>query len=75
MKTFIYFIFTCLISIGALYGAWSATYPFPLYLVAFGIWAIFIWYFSKRIKKKAERREMEKYFRNYMRHQSRNFKP
>ena len=52
MKTVIYFIFTCLISTGALLGATNGTSTsYALYLVGFGIWGLFIWGVNNRSKK------------------------
>jgi len=67
MRTFIYFIFTCFISTGAFLGALNANYPFPLYVVGFGIWALFIWGQARRNKRKMEKRRMEEEFRAFMR--------
>lgn len=67
MKTFIYFIATCLISTFALFGALSLKNPFPCFAVAFGIWAIFLWGWSRRSKKEAARRLRERIFEEYMR--------
>jgi hypothetical protein len=71
MKATIYFIFTCLISTGALLGALNAKNPFPAFIVAFGIWAVFLWGYSHRNKKRFEKNEMEQSFRNYIRTQHR----
>ena len=67
MKTTLYFILTLLISAGALLGAMNMKNPFPLFAVAFGIWALFIWLYHKRAKKEAARRSREQLFENYMR--------
>jgi len=67
MKTFLYFVFTCLVSTGALLGALNARNPFPAFAVAFGIWALFLWGCSRRSKKEAERRSREQLFEDYMR--------
>jgi hypothetical protein len=56
MKTVIYFIGTCFISTGALLGALNAKNPFPLFLIAFGVWALFLWGYDKRNKKMVRRR-------------------
>ena len=71
MRTAIYLIFTCLISTGALLGALNAKNPFPAFIVAFGIWALFLWGWSRRMKRNAERREMERNFQEFMRYQKR----
>jgi len=71
MKTAIYFIITCFISTGALLGATNAKNPFPLFGIAFGIWALFLWGYNRRSKKEAERRNRERLFEEYMREQLR----
>lgn len=71
MKTFVYLIFTCFISTGALYGALYSKTPFLLYAVGFGIWALFLWGLNRRMKKNSERRDMERHFQDYMRQQVR----
>jgi hypothetical protein len=71
MKTFLYFVFTCFVSTGALLGALNAKNPFPAFAVAFGIWALFLWGYNRRAKKRAEKNEMERMFRDYMRMQYR----
>lgn len=71
MKTAVYFLFTCFISTGALMGALYSRTPFLLYAVGFGIWALFLWGLNNRMKKNAERRDMERHFQNYMRQQVR----
>jgi len=67
MRTIIHFLFTCFISTGAFLAALNARYPLPLYIVGFGIWALFIWRQSKRNKRKMLKRRMEEEFRNFMR--------
>lgn len=67
MKTFIYLIFTCFISTGAFYGALNLTNPFPLYGVAFGVWALFLWGLNRRMKKDAARRFHQRMFDLHMR--------
>ncbi|QEM04963.1 hypothetical protein DIU31_016115 [Mucilaginibacter rubeus] len=67
MKTFVYLIFTCFISTGAFYGALYSKTPLLLYAVGFGIWALFIWGLNRRMKKNAERRDMERHFNEFMR--------
>jgi hypothetical protein len=62
MKTAFYFIGTCLISTGALLGALNATNPFPLFLVAFGIWFLFLRGCNNRVRKANERRDRERFF-------------
>lgn len=60
MKTFVYLAFTCLISTGAFMGALYSKTPMILYAVGFGIWALFLWGISRRMKKNAERRYSER---------------
>jgi hypothetical protein len=67
MKTFIYFIITCFISTGALFGAMHSKNPFPAFGIAFGIWALFLWGYNRRLKKEAARRSREQLFENHMR--------
>ncbi|MGN6639842.1 MAG: hypothetical protein ACTHJ8_13110 [Mucilaginibacter sp.] len=67
MKTFIYLIFTCLISTCAFYGALNLKNPFPCFAVAFGVWALFLWALNRRMKKHAARRFRERLFEDYMR--------
>jgi hypothetical protein len=71
MKTFLCFVFTCLVSTGALLGALNAKNPFPAFAVAFCIWAVFIWGYNRREKKRAEKDRAERMFRDYMRMQYR----
>ena len=72
MKTFIYLIFTCLISTCAFYGALNLKNPFPLFIVALGVWALFLWGLNKRMTKDAARRMRERMFEDYMRSNSPN---
>lgn len=74
MKTVVYLVFTCFISTGAFMAALGSKTPFLLYAVGFGVWGLFLWGCSRRMKKKAERREQEQQFQNFMRNQSRNFR-
>ena len=74
MKTIVYFIFTCFISTGAFFAATNMKNPFPAFIVAFGIWALFFWGWNRRSKKQAERRSREQLFENYMRSNFRNTK-
>jgi hypothetical protein len=69
MKTFVYLIFTCFVSTGAFMGALYSKTPLLLYAVGFGVWALFLWGVSRRMKKNAERRDMEQNFQNFMRYQ------
>nr|WP_294791047.1 hypothetical protein [uncultured Mucilaginibacter sp.] len=71
MKTFVYLIFTCFISTGAFMGALYSPSPWLLYAIGFGIWALFLWGLNRRMKKDAERRDMERNFQDYMRHKLR----
>ena len=67
MKTVIYFILTLFISTGAFLAATNLKNPWPPFIVAFGIWALFFWGWNRRIKKQAERRSREQLFAEYMR--------
>ena len=67
MKTIVYFILTCCISTGAFMAATNMKYPFPAFIVAFGIWGLFFWGWNRRVKKQAERRFRERLFENFMR--------
>ncbi|MBD1385849.1 hypothetical protein IDJ75_11210 [Mucilaginibacter rigui] len=71
MKTTAYFIATCFISTFAFFGALGAKNPFPLFAVAFGIWALFLWGYSRRSKKDAAKRFQERLFNDYMRSKTR----
>ncbi|MGY3212855.1 hypothetical protein [Mucilaginibacter sp. HD30] len=71
MKTFVYLVFTCFISTGAFMGAMYSPRPFLLYAVGFGIWALFLWGLNRRMKKNAERRDMERHFQGDMRYEVR----
>jgi hypothetical protein len=71
MKIFIYFVITCFISTGALLGALNAKNPFLAYTIAFGIWAVFLWGYNRYAKKRSEKNQMERLFRDYMRMQQR----
>ncbi|MFC0513164.1 hypothetical protein ACFFGT_03095 [Mucilaginibacter angelicae] len=72
MKTAFYFIATCFISTFAFFGALSMKNPFPCFGVAFGIWALFLWGYSRRAKKEASRRLNERMFNEYMRSKDRS---
>lgn len=74
MKSVIFFLFTTFISIACLMSALGAAHPVLLYAIGFGVWGLFLWYCSALMKKKAERREMEDQFRNFIRNQNRNFR-
>ncbi|MBT2560142.1 hypothetical protein J7E50_02765 [Pedobacter sp. ISL-68] len=67
MKTVVYFIFTCFISTGAMLGALNMKNPFPLFAIAFGIWALFLWGCDRRAKKAAHKRTMERAFQDFVR--------
>ncbi len=67
MKTFVYLAFTCFISTGAMMGALYSKTPMILYAVGFGVWALFLWGISRRMKKDSERRYHERQFRDFMR--------
>jgi hypothetical protein len=68
MKTFVYLVFPCFISTGCFMAALGSKTPMLLYAVGFGIWALFLWGLNRRMKKQAEKRVMERKFRDFMRH-------
>jgi hypothetical protein len=72
MKTASYFIVTCFISVGSLLVGLHTKNPFPAFIVAFGIWALFLWGYNRRSKKEADKRFRERLFENYMRSKLRN---
>jgi hypothetical protein len=74
MKTIVYFIFTCFISTGCMFGALNAHNPFPFFAVAFGIWGLFLYGCKKRSERKAEQRRRERLLETYMRHMMRHLK-
>jgi hypothetical protein len=74
MKTIVYFIFTCFISTGCMFGALNAPNPFPLFAVAFGIWGLFFYGCHKRGKRKAEQLNRERLFEAFVREQMRHRK-
>jgi len=67
MKTILFFIFTCLVSTGAMLGALHEKNPFPNFAIAFGSWVLFIWSQGKRSRKRSRRQHNEQQFRDYMR--------
>lgn len=72
MKTLVYFILTCFISTGAFFAASNMKEPFPAFAVAFGIWIPFVIYLTRRQRRIAERKSMERMFTNYMRSKFKN---
>ncbi|MGY3055505.1 hypothetical protein ACVWYG_003726 [Pedobacter sp. UYEF25] len=72
MKTAFYLVVTCFISTGAMFGALGAKNPSPLFGIAFGIWALFIWGVARREKESANRKGRERLFQEYMRNQLMN---
>jgi len=67
MKTFIYLFLAGLVSALAFYGALNLQNPFPLFGLAFGVWALFLWGVNKRMKKGAVRRFQQRMFEQHMR--------
>jgi hypothetical protein len=53
MKTFLHFIFTCLISTGALLAATNAHNPWPDFAIMAAVWALFIWRVTVRCKRRS----------------------
>ncbi|RVT99710.1 hypothetical protein EOD41_14785 [Mucilaginibacter limnophilus] len=72
MKTGFYFSCTCVISTAAFMSALNMKNPFPAFIVAFGVWILFTWALSRRVRKQAERRRREIEFQQYMRMHYRN---
>ncbi|BAU55646.1 hypothetical protein [Mucilaginibacter gotjawali] len=71
MKTALIFLFTTFISIACLMSALGSPHPVLLYLIGFGVWGLFLWHCSLRMKKKEERRMHEQQFQEFMRQQTR----
>ena len=67
MRTFLFFIFTCLVSTGAMLGALHEKNPFPNFALAFGIWVFFVWVQTRRAKKRNRQQNGEQQFREFMR--------
>jgi len=67
MKTFLFFIFTCLISTGAMLGALHENNPFPNFTVAFGAWVFFVWVQGRRARRRNRQQHVEQQFREFMR--------
>lgn len=67
MKATIYLLLTCLISFGSLYAAIHMSNPSAAYGLAFGIWGLFIWGYTKHARKVANKRFRERIFEEYMR--------
>ncbi|MDP9079954.1 MAG: hypothetical protein M3O71_21215 [Bacteroidota bacterium] len=67
MKTAFLFIFTCLISTGALLGALHAKNPYPNFGIAFSAWVFFILILNRRSGKGKRQVNAEQQFREYMR--------
>jgi len=74
MKTVAFFLFTTFISVGCLETALGSRHPLLLYVIGFGVWILFVRYCNRVIKRRAERRQMEQQFQNFMRQQDRNFR-
>ncbi len=67
MKTALLFIFTTFISIACLESALGAKHPLILYVIGFGVWALFARYCTAKAKRRKERRNMERRFSEFMR--------
>jgi len=67
MKTVIFFLFSTFISIACLEAALDSKHPLILYVIGFGVWALFVWYCSGRAKRRAQRQDMERQFNEFMR--------
>ena len=55
MRTFVYLVFTCFISVGAFMGALNSAAIWPGYLLGFGVWVWFVWNLDTRRRKAADR--------------------
>ncbi|WP_158993810.1 hypothetical protein [Mucilaginibacter sp. L196] len=51
MRTFILLCLTCIIGTGAFLSALSAQNKLPAFLVGFGVWILFLYYFVKKISR------------------------
>ena len=67
MKTIFFFLFCCFISCACLETALGAKHPWLLYLIGFGIWIPLVRYCNQVSKKRAQRRQMENQFEEFMR--------
>jgi polyferredoxin len=67
MKTFFYLILTFFVSTGALWAGLVSDSPFACFVVAFGVWAVFIGYYARSRKRMVRRRQQEYLFEEYMR--------
>lgn len=74
LRTFIYAVFTLIISIGGFISARAnPNNPWPGFIIAFGIVIWFFWGLNRRWKKIDERRMRERMFEEYMRNKQ-NFR-
>jgi len=48
MKNLIFFFLTCIIATGAFLAGTTMKNPLPAFIVAFGIWILFLYRMSKR---------------------------
>jgi hypothetical protein len=67
MKTVVFFLFVTFISIACLESALGSKDPLILYIIGFGVWGLFTWYCSAKMRKQAARRHMERQFNDFMR--------
>jgi hypothetical protein len=67
MKAAIFFLFTTFISIACLETALGSKHPLILYVIGFGVWALFAWYCSARMRKQVAKRDRERQFNDFMR--------
>lgn len=72
MRTVILFLFTCVISTGALLAALNMKQPMPCYIVALTAWLLLGKYVSYQSKKNAHRKMMERMFTDHMRMRYKN---
>ena len=74
MKNFLYIVLFCFLFNCCYFGALNAKHPATLILVAVAVVVLFAWLMVTRHKKRAERRQHEQYFQEFMRGQLRNSK-
>lgn len=72
MKTVVFFLFTTFVSVACLETALGSKHPLLLYVIGFGVWILFVRYCNRVIKKRAERRQREQAFQDFMRSQFRS---
>ena len=61
-----------MISTGALLGATNMKNPTVGFIIAIGAWLLFVWHLTSRSKKRAQRRQQERQFEQWMYDKKRN---